>query len=975
MSKQIYGSVFHLNNLKNTWVLLLCLMFTQNIFSEVQSHIQNAQQGSSFLRQKAVSQNLSSGELYYEDGKWSAEIKPSSVIRKIHITAVTRDLRRSLLGVRRQFIGVVENDEVREEFQSAAIQALQLLGYPHVKVGVVVKKIKPHVVDYEVTVHEGAPCEIASISLPFPLPDSVVFSLKEKSLCDLKEVQSAVDRLDQDLRTAGYHRVRLNVRPMSFDRNKTKGYVRVEGELGVRVEVEFRQERTSLSVDQIFRDDALNELDPALIEPESIASEVTRIYVNQGYEDVQVTGPQTSRPDDQTVRHTFVIRLGARYTLGDIQFEGGIEFSRKEMIDVMGLQSVWESSIALNRDDLNEGVESLKEFYRRQGYWNVKIRPPRITREENTASANVVILIDEGPRYVLEDAKIEGFDGLPLQKHFKVQKQSALDRTALLDAETELRRELINLGYLKTTVSTVLKHRFGGQRIETVVVFKVDPGVRVYVGSIRILGLIRTEESVVRRELRFKSGDFYNPENILESRAALIGLGLFRYVQITPTRYGVLAMKPNELDVTIQVQESDPGDVRFGPGYHIRRGLLYGFEGTYKNIGGRARTVSLRGELSQELNQEVVDQRGDERGRSLLGKKISLGYVEPYLLDYPIDGQLSLSHKEVADEFWKISTTGEMALNHKIWLNDPSSEIGLYYAYQITRDRGSKEQLLAISSGNAKIADIGVRGKLDLRDDVSWTTKGGVLSAQMSLSNPAWGSDFRFGFWSLSAAWFYEVLPKFVWSVSGALSAYNWMGDVDILPTTLRLFAGGSGRVRGFEHQLGPYIRTQVREQGESGEFVPVDDEIPQVIGGAKRSLFRTEARIQLSELWGSSFFLDSGNVFFSDQEVERFGRELSQTVGLSDDRERIYSMEDNVNYSFSELLWKPGYLLSRHYLSYGVAVNFLSPLGAVNLGYAWPWKEPQTKRCIEEGICFSRAKECDWYCRGQFELTVGSQF
>jgi outer membrane protein assembly factor BamA len=194
-----------------------------------------------------------------------------------------------------------------------------------------------------------------------------------------------------------------------------------------------------------------------------------------------------------------------------------------------------------------------------------------------------------------------------------------------------------------------------------------------------------------------------------------------------------------------------------------------------------------------------------------------------------------------------------------------------------------------------------------------------------------------------------------------------------LLPASERLSAGGPDLVRGFALQLGPYIRRPVVDQATKNflgyEYDP--------IGGDRRVILKTELRYRVTPLLGISTFLDNGNAFLSGEQLENYENRLRITNETAPPGTGSAVIEENIGYDLADLATKPGYLISRNYFAYGLAGNLLSPIGAINLAYAWPLKEPKSERCQQDSsVCLSRMKGGkQMYYRGRFELSVGAKF
>ena len=209
----------------------------------------------------------------------------------------------------------------------------------------------------------------------------------------------------------------------------------------------------------------------------------------------------------------------------------------------------------------------------------------------------------------------------------------------------------------------------------------------------------------------------------------------------------------------------------------------------------------------------------------------------------------------------------------------------------------------------------------------------------------------------------------------------------NILPPSERLFSGGRDSVRGYApRELGPIVRSPVFKIDEGTDEPGWDCTYrSSKLGGSKRTLLQMELRYRLLENIALASFVDSGNTFFSQGEMREFAAAYADSLdpGLQQATDPCFginparSVEDNVGYTYAELLQKPGYFFSRHYLSYGLSVNWLTPIGSVNIAYGLPWREPKTERCNNNSdLCFPRTdKNKWWFWRGELHINVGTRF
>src|SRR5262249_52770360 len=129
--------------------------------------------------------------------------------------------------------------------------------------------------------------------------------------------------------------------------------------------------------------------------------------------------------------------------------------------------------------------------------------------------------------------------------------------------------------------------------------------------AIKIEGLQKTHDYVVRRELQFKPGDVFNVNAVNASLKRLFALQYFSDVKATPEP----GATPDTVNVTVTVTEQRTASVSFGVGYSTQTSFE-GFVGLKdSNFGGNGQALSLQ--YSQTLQY---------------GQSYGLSFHEPYFL-------------------------------------------------------------------------------------------------------------------------------------------------------------------------------------------------------------------------------------------------------------------------------------------------------------------------------------------------------
>jgi outer membrane protein assembly factor BamA len=438
--------------------------------------------------------------------------------------------------------------------------------------------------------------------------------------------------------------------------------------------------------------------------------------------------------------------------------------------------------------------------------------------------------------------------------------------------------------------------------------------------------------------------------------------------------------KSDELSLLVEVREGKPGNVAFGPGWNLVGGWLYSSETSYTNLGGVGRRLSLKGSISEEKHQPAIGPR------TLLGRSASAGYLEPYIFGSPINSGISVRHRaEAFNEYWKLSNEGEINFSYKLRSFLAGSTVTTFYGQEISRIEGTLNSEENLATPNLiRVGKVGLRYAIDETNSKEFPTEGFIFNMEYAHAAYPLGGNLRFERIDFTNSHFFGITDRWVFAVGLGVTSYSNIATEsvdlpDVLPSSERLQLGGTtAAVRGYRPlRIGPAARVPTLEDGEwdcGHKFVD--------IGGSRRTVLKTELRYKITDFVATTGFIDSGTTFFSDEQVGELEKAFSDAEVGSDSSdcpgERTNRrLLENVGYEYEELIRNPGYFWSRHYLSYGSAVNFLTPIGSLNLAYGLPWKQPETANCQDEGLCYDHGlnKERHWILRGNLHISLGAQF
>lgn len=283
----------------------------------------------------------------------------------------------------------------------------------------------------------------------------------------------------------------------------------------------------------------------------------------------------------------FRVREGEATKVTDVRFEGNLSFTEDQLKTSVQTKDSWLlAPKPLQIDIVDDDVASLGQFYRNQGYLDVRVDRV-VTPSPDASEAIVTFVVDEGPAYTLRSTRVIFVDGEPgateeLESRTGVFTREQIDGLMIAKpgdvySEQRLRRsqEAIEAAYGSLGYADMRVQRRDvrdGENPEVDVLFIIRQGQPFRVGEVLIQGNSHTLDKVVRRELDGVQPDRpVNPQAIKESEQRLLRSG--RFGQGTETKPGDPASitiqpedpaNPGYRDVLVTVSETNTGSFGIG---------------------------------------------------------------------------------------------------------------------------------------------------------------------------------------------------------------------------------------------------------------------------------------------------------------------------------------------------------------------------------------------------------------------------
>lgn len=580
---------------------------------------------------------------------------------------------------------------------------------------------------------------------------------------------------------------------------------------------------------------------------EKSENELKRAYVARGRYAVSVKTTVTELERNR-VSVNFDVIEGDVSKIRQINIVGNQAFSEGELLELMKLTTptfwTWATSNdKYSKQKLSADLEVLRSFYLDGGYLEFLVDSTQVSISPDKKDIFITINISEGSKYKISDIKLVGPETIlphaEMRKLIDMKVGDVFSRNKLTESQKKISDRLGDDGYAFANVSAVpeldkIKH-------EVAFSFVADPGQRVYVRRINVMGNTKTRDEVIRREFRQMEGAWFATKKIQKSKQRVDRQDFFSEVNLeTPPVQGT----KDQVDLNVSVKEKPTGSFNIGAGISSSQGLVLTGGITQSNLFGTGK------QLSAQINTSQSNQ------------VYSVSYTNPYYTDEGVSRgfdvyQRNLDTTTTSISPYKSYTTGGGVRYGVPIGEDETMHYGLSVeqtAYELLTSSPLQYQNYVNIFGTTTSNLLGTVGwSRDSRDSGSYPTEGKVQRAFVEVALPV--SDQRYYKLTYQHQKFYPVSKDFTLLLNGEMGAAGGYDDKP-LPFFKNFYAGGVGSVRGYEpNSIGP--------RDSNGSY----------LGGDKRIVVNTELLFPMpgyskEKSVRLSAFVDGGIIYGAPSDV-----------------------------------------------------------------------------------------------------------
>ena len=673
-----------------------------------------------------------------------------------------------------------------------------------------------------------------------------------------------------------------------------------------------------LSVGSVFDQSVLEEVKQALTEQ----------YYSQGKYGVSIETPIEELPDNR-VRVAIEIIEGDRAKIRQVNVVGNTTFDDDEILDTFELQTGNLLSFIRNDDRyskqaLEGDLETLRSFYMDRGFADFRWDSVQVAISPDKRDIFITVNITEGDRYTISDVKLAGQMVVPEEdlRALIYTGPGQIYSQALLTLSEELMRTRLGQdGFAFAQVQAVpeLDH----ETKEASVTFFIEPQNRVYVRRINFNGSDSVNDEVFRREMRQLEGSYLS--NSLVDRSQIL-LQRLPFVQSVEYETTPVLGTPDLVDVDFEIEEGLPGSFGGGIGYSETYGAQLTGNFVHSNFMGTGNRLSLNISGGDFSTVTYLD------------------FTDPYRTIDGLSRTLSLSFRDITQFTSASSAFDTQTISLGADWAYPITEyqylrfgFALQQAEMITSQFSSRQANEWVTANgtpfdvpgdgffgtSVKTLELTTGWSYDSRNRFLFPTAGTRLSFTLNAAIP--GSEVEYYVASLDFAKYIPLWGPWIFRINSALAFGDAYGEqTTALPPFRNFVAGGPGTVRGFkESRLGPR------------------DSFNNPYGGNLKVATQFELIVPMPEAFSDSarmsVFYDIGNVF--------------STGGVT-----FFDLLGDVTTEYE-------YRSENLKQSFGVAVEWLAPMGLLRFSYSSPLNASEaTDRFFEDET-------------EEFQFTVGSAF
>jgi outer membrane protein insertion porin family len=306
---------------------------------------------------------------------------------------------------------------------------------------------------------------------------------------------------------------------------------------------------------------------------------IKNILKSSGYYFAEIKTTSSLNEEQNSIRLNYEVNLGKRAKIEEIQFIGDKRIKSRKLKNIITSEErkFWKfisQSIYLNYERIELDKRLLSNFYKNNGYYNVKITNSFV-EFNNDNSFKLIFNIEAGEKFKFNELSLKLSDDYDPKYFTQINKalEKLKDTEYALDKVEKILREVDKIALTKQYqfIDASLDETIIGKD-KLNIIFSLKDNEKFYVEKINILGNNFTIEEVIRNSLIVDEGDPYNEILFNKSVNNIKAKNIFSKVETNIVPGSSEGLKI----VNLTVEEKPTGEISLGAGIGTSGGTVGG---------------------------------------------------------------------------------------------------------------------------------------------------------------------------------------------------------------------------------------------------------------------------------------------------------------------------------------------------------------------------------------------------------------
>ena len=371
----------------------------------------------------------------------------------------------------------------------------------------------------------------------------------------------------------------------------------------------------------------------------------------------------------------------------DVTVRGSRLVASETVVGWLGVRrgSVWKAGAD------RRGVERLIDAYRDRGYWNASVVGPGVQKTHEEVS--LTYRVEEGEPTRVDAVSVSGTLPVPVEVVVALLEVGVGDLLRPADVEADagaLVSYFEQSGYPYASVTPQVDVGAGDTSVP--LAWVIEPGPRVSIDGVRFSGRQTTREDVLIREAALPIGQVYDQQSVDRATRSLRRLSWLAAVSDPVIErdarsgwyvlhYAIEETKATQIEGGLGVTPTADGSYRWVGRVHL----------SSENLAGSGRGVRFQWDRPEPSSSDLV-----------------MGYVEPWLFGWPVDGQVGIRFEQRAGY---VESGGLIGAVYR-----PTMDVAVRADLERSRVRPDSVGLSAVPSQD--IWSLSAESEVDHRDDI-----------------------------------------------------------------------------------------------------------------------------------------------------------------------------------------------------------------------------------------------------------------